>query len=200
MQAGVAANKFSSGLAAFSNVFTLLRNKTLTIREIAIFFVLACCGGGIGALITSRLSEQMMNVVAIVLLTLAFVLSISKIEMKQVNQKQSSSTFTYIILVAVGAYDGGFLRYFTFLEARNFVHEGGTIHACLNFWKLSRGIYYLHPNGIFSLGVSHTTRYRFIDRGTGCHETAATHFSCDGSGDLSTPHTIFDQNILIYIL
>jgi hypothetical protein len=78
VQIGVATNKFSSGIASFSSVVTLLRKSALTLKQTLRYVCIALSGGVVGALFSSHLKEETMNRVAIVLLILVLLISMRK--------------------------------------------------------------------------------------------------------------------------
>lgn len=112
IQVGIATNKFSSGIAAFTSVSYLLKNKHLTAKMIAINVLIAFLGGICGALITSSLSEKTMNLIALVLLAFALFVTfknnnwVSTVEVKPIQSSNSLSSRIISFFIAV--YDGGF--------------------------------------------------------------------------------------------
>ncbi|WP_419865891.1 sulfite exporter TauE/SafE family protein [Ureibacillus xyleni] len=112
IQTSIATNKFSSGVAAFSSVFYLLHQKQLSLKTISQNVVIAILGGVAGALVTTHLSEKTMNVIAMLLLFFAFVVSVKNkgwIEKTQGDpQKSIHGRRTSFVLFSIAAYDGGF--------------------------------------------------------------------------------------------
>jgi uncharacterized protein len=108
VQIGIATNKFSSGIASLSSVFTLIKHKAITWQQTSRYLFVAIIGGIIGALITSHLNERMMNLAAIFLLIFALMISLQRWDWE--NRKQAFSTrkmdrlWTFLIAI----YDGGF--------------------------------------------------------------------------------------------
>jgi uncharacterized protein len=111
IQMGIATNKFSSGIAALTSVSYLLKSKQLKGKTIFINVSIAFLGGICGALITSSISEKIMNVIALTLLVFALIVTIknknwtSTVEGK--IQKADSIT-SRIIPFFIAVYDGGF--------------------------------------------------------------------------------------------
>jgi uncharacterized protein len=113
IQTGIATNKFSSGIAAFTSVTYLLKNKQLDATTIFINMVIAFLGGISGALITTSLSEKTMNVVALILLAFALIVTFKNnnwisaaIDVKDSNK--ASGLASRIITFFIAVYDGGF--------------------------------------------------------------------------------------------
>lgn len=65
IQTSIATNKFSSGVAAFSSIVYLIQHKHLKAKMIIKVVIVAFLGGIGGALLTSYVSEQTMNKMAI---------------------------------------------------------------------------------------------------------------------------------------
>lgn len=107
---GIATNKFSSGIAALTSVSYLLKNKYLDGKTICINVSVALLGGVCGALITASMSEKSMNVIALILLVFALMVTLRS--KKWVSSVEGSSNNTSIasriIPFFIAAYDGGF--------------------------------------------------------------------------------------------
>ncbi|MGP7819329.1 sulfite exporter TauE/SafE family protein [Niallia sp. 01092] len=111
IQTSIATNKFSSGIAAFSSVFYLIRHKQLTIKSIINNLLIAFLGGIGGALLTSHIHEETMNITALILLCFALIVTIKNKKRKEnihVPKKHSSNKIKLYIPFFVAAYDGGF--------------------------------------------------------------------------------------------
>jgi uncharacterized membrane protein YfcA len=112
IQVGIATNKFSSGIAALTSVSYLLKNKHLTAKMIAINVLIAFLGGICGALITSSLSEKTMNMIALLLLAFALIVTfknnnwVTTVDMNSIQNSNSLSSRIISFFIAV--YDGGF--------------------------------------------------------------------------------------------
>lgn len=107
----IATNKFSSGIAALTSIIYLLRKKLLSIKLILVNVCLALAGGVVGAVITSKITENSMNITALILLLFAFVVLIMNSKwVSAVENKESerSSKQGFVIPILVAAYDGGF--------------------------------------------------------------------------------------------
>lgn len=105
----VAVNKFATGLSAFTNVLTFLFKKQITFKSILPLILTAITGGIIGAFLATRLSEQLMNIIACGLLIFALVIVMKSKQFilngaKQNNPQKSNLIVPFIISI----YDGGF--------------------------------------------------------------------------------------------
>ncbi|WP_449621077.1 sulfite exporter TauE/SafE family protein [Robertmurraya sp. Marseille-Q9965] len=110
IQMGIAANKFSSGIAALTSVFYLLKNRHLTIKLIIINFCVAISGGIIGALITTHISEQTMNILAFIILIFALFITLKNKDWVSSTEgivKENTLKSKYNPFL-IAAYDGGF--------------------------------------------------------------------------------------------
>ncbi|AIE58696.1 sulfite exporter TauE/SafE family protein [Bacillus methanolicus] len=110
IQIGIATNKFSSGIAALTSVSYLLKNKHLSTKTIIMNVCIAFTGGISGALITSHITEKTMNIIALILLIFALIITfknkqwISSVEGKAKDTTIASNAIPFFI----AAYDGGF--------------------------------------------------------------------------------------------
>lgn len=110
IQIGIATNKFSSGIAALTSISYLLKNKHLSAKIIIMNVCIAFAGGISGALITSQITEQTMNIVALILLIFALVITlknkqwVSSVEGKAKDIRIVTNAMPFFI----AAYDGGF--------------------------------------------------------------------------------------------
>jgi uncharacterized protein len=112
IQTGIATNKFASGLGSFSSLIYTLKKKDFNYSLIFQFILVSFIGGGIGAFITSMLEEQVMNIVALILLSgslwLTFASKKWKKESHETNGIQQQTILDKSILTGIGVYDGGF--------------------------------------------------------------------------------------------
>ncbi|MEH7460166.1 TSUP family transporter [Bacillus sp. JJ1127] len=110
IQIGIATNKFSSGIAALTSIFYLLKNKHLSVKTIIVNVCIAMIGGMSGALITSHVTEQTMSTMALILLLFALIITlknkqwVSSVEGKAKDTTIVSNAMPFFI----AAYDGGF--------------------------------------------------------------------------------------------
>jgi uncharacterized protein len=111
IQAGIATNKFSAGLASLTSITYLLKNKELDVKTIIVSTIfISSIGGVIGARITSSIREKKMNAIALVLLLFALFVSlqnkqwVSSVE----NKKKKSGIISKILSFSIAIYDGGF--------------------------------------------------------------------------------------------
>ncbi|MFJ8530992.1 sulfite exporter TauE/SafE family protein [Bacillus sp. NPDC094106] len=110
IQVGIATNKFSSGIAALTSIFYLLKNKHLSVKTIIVNVCIAMIGGMSGALITSHVTEQTMNIMALILLIFALIITLkNKQWVSSVEEKSKDTTIvSNTVPFFIAAYDGGF--------------------------------------------------------------------------------------------
>jgi len=109
IHATVAVNKFATGISALSNVVSFLIKGHLSLKKFTPLMMISSLGGVSGAFLATRLSEQVMNVVACVFLIFAFfiVLSSNKFMVKDIKETEELP-INKLIPFAVSIYDGGF--------------------------------------------------------------------------------------------
>lgn len=107
----IATNKFSSGIASMSSVFVLLKKKELTMERVKSLIISSIIGGGLGAVITSFLPENLLNIIAIVLLVFAFIVSVQSRKWYNIEPNHTNSHMKIspkVMSFLIGVYDGGF--------------------------------------------------------------------------------------------
>ncbi len=108
VHAAIGANKVSNTFSSFSSFFYLLKKKEVSMRESLWIFPVSLGGGITGGLIATQLTEPVMHLLAVILLTIALVLSFitnnhfSGTKPLRLNFKSSTG------LYAIGMYDGLF--------------------------------------------------------------------------------------------
>lgn len=73
VHSAIGANKVANTVSSFSSFFVIYKNKEVTVKEALTVVPLSLTGGITGGVIASYLKEEWMIVIAIVLLTFAFV-------------------------------------------------------------------------------------------------------------------------------
>lgn len=101
----IAANKFSNTVSSFSSVFILVKQKEVRLKEMYNIVPVALLGGMTGALIAQILTEKIFTVLAIFLLSFAFILNLIK---KPITEKNSLFSKLYPYLFGISVYDGMF--------------------------------------------------------------------------------------------
>lgn len=108
VHSAIGANKVSNTVSSLSSFLVILRSKDVSMKE-ALSVLVFCLGGGVlGGLIASYLSGSILTIIAIILLSFAFVTSFLSngnfdgTEQFKVNNKSGSA------LVGIGIYDGMF--------------------------------------------------------------------------------------------
>ncbi|MER1988036.1 MAG: sulfite exporter TauE/SafE family protein [Solibacillus sp.] len=105
----VAVNKFATGISAFTNVLTFLIKKQITFKSILPLILTATFGGVVGAFLATRLSEQLMNIIACILLIFALIIVITSKQFILNGAKQDNPQPTNLIApFIISIYDGGF--------------------------------------------------------------------------------------------
>jgi uncharacterized membrane protein YfcA len=111
IQVGIATNKFSSGVASFTSILYLLKNKIFTIRALIAIVLAAFVGGIVGAIATTSVSEQTMNVTALLLLVFALFVTMRNKKWVSAVAKEPNGKPTILSKVVpffIAIYDGGF--------------------------------------------------------------------------------------------
>ncbi|MFD1737900.1 sulfite exporter TauE/SafE family protein [Bacillus salitolerans] len=110
IQVGIATNKFSSGIASFTSILYLIKNKLFSIRVMIQVIIIAFFGGTVGAILTSSVSEQTMNIVALILLVFALLITLKNKQLMNTvtNTNQVSSSWSRVAPFMIAVYDGGF--------------------------------------------------------------------------------------------
>ncbi len=108
MHSAIGANKVSNTVSSLSSFLVIFKSKEVSMKE-ALSVLMFCLGGGIlGGLIASFLSGSMLTIIAILLLSFAFVTSFLSngnfdgTEQFNVNYKSGPA------LIGIGMYDGMF--------------------------------------------------------------------------------------------
>lgn len=109
IHATVAVNKFATGISSFTNVLTLIFKKKVALKKMLPFMIMACFGGITGAFLATRLSEQIMNIMACFILTFSFIMVLKNnrkmgIDVNDDYKKKPS----FITPFFISMYDGGF--------------------------------------------------------------------------------------------
>jgi uncharacterized protein len=113
IQLGIATNKFSTMVGAFSSIISLMKNKQLDGRSIFINVFVAMLGGITGALVTSSLSEKSMNLIALILLAFALVVTLKSKDWVSSSQKAVNKKGPFakaIMPFFITVYDGVSVR------------------------------------------------------------------------------------------
>ncbi|MBE1556248.1 sulfite exporter TauE/SafE family protein [Sporosarcina limicola] len=108
VHSAIGANKVSNTVSSLSSFLVIYKNKEVTVKEALTVVPISLAGGVTGGVIASFLKEEWMIVIAIVLLTFAFITSFlgkadfDGSEAFHVNKKSAAS------LYGIGIYDGVF--------------------------------------------------------------------------------------------
>ncbi|EON73084.1 permease [Lysinibacillus sphaericus OT4b.31] len=105
----VAVNKFATGVSALSNVITFILKRNISIQTVMPLIIISSFGGVMGAFLATRLSEQLMNVVACVILIFTFFIVLKSNKFLAANEKESEVQQTSLTIpFLISMYDGGF--------------------------------------------------------------------------------------------
>lgn len=139
----IATNKFSSGIASLSSLFVLLKTKELNKKIMKSYIISSIIGGGIGALVTSILPEKWLNIIAICLLIIAFIVSIQSKKLYSNLQADNTNTTnnrsSKVMSFFIGMYDGGFgpgsstFSILYFIKSKNTYVKATQMSRVLNF-------------------------------------------------------------------
>ena len=109
IHATIAVNKFATGVSSFSTIILFVIKKKVSLKWMAPLMAIACAGGISGAILTTRLSEQTMNIVAcVVLIAMFFLVLKGNKHLVTEDQTIEPAKPTYISPFFIGMYDGGF--------------------------------------------------------------------------------------------
>lgn len=103
----IAVNKFATGVSSFVSVCSLIIKRQISLKAMLPFMAVAAFGGVSGAFIATRITEQTLNVIACIILTVAFLFVLKQ----QMNKKVISDTddvksISLIPPFFIGLYDG----------------------------------------------------------------------------------------------
>jgi len=108
IHSAIGANKVSNTISSFTSLFHLYRKKQISIRQSFWIIPVSIIGGISGGWLASKLSEEKMSMIAIILLILAFITSFigkgSFSGKKALKPNKLSITGLY----SIGLYDGMF--------------------------------------------------------------------------------------------
>lgn len=150
----IGVNKFASVVACLANVLQIIRGKLISEKTLISAAVFGIIGGIVGGIIASNMEEQTLNVVVIILLFFALVLTIVRkpTELKDNRGLQHSSpliqkVLTYMIAVYDGFFGPGaatlaiiaFLqrgyRYIEAVHLTRIILLGSNAGAMIIFWE-----------------------------------------------------------------
>lgn len=104
----IATAKFANMISSFSTFIQLFKQKQFTLKQITILIPFAALGGTIGALITNIMSENTMTIIAVILLSGAFILAIIRKPQVKENNEWKLPKKILPTLFGISVYDGMF--------------------------------------------------------------------------------------------
>lgn len=109
IHATIAANKFATGISSLSTIIGFVLRKKVSLKKMIPLMSVTCIGGISGAFLTTRLSEQTMNIVAcIVLIFMFFLVLKGNKHLVTENDEGNEQKTSMISPFFIGIYDGGF--------------------------------------------------------------------------------------------
>lgn len=114
IHATVAINKFATGVSSLSAVLVLTLKKKVQIKQMLLLMLVAGIGGVSGAFLATRLSEQIMNLVACVVLIAMFIVVLKTnttgvvSELQDAELEDTKKQKKLLAPFFIGIYDGGF--------------------------------------------------------------------------------------------
>lgn len=108
VHSAIGANKVSNTISSLSSFLVILKKKEVSTKE-ALLVLIFCLGGGIlGGLIASFLSGSALTLIAIILLSFAFVTSFMNTGNFEGTEQFHASKKSGAALIGIGMYDGMF--------------------------------------------------------------------------------------------
>lgn len=108
IHSAIGANKVSNVVSSFFSFLTLYRRKQVTFKESYWIIPVSLCGGVTGGWIATRLPAEDLYLVAIILLTFAFLTSFIKKSVSTGSKSLELTPFSGTGLFGIGIYDGLF--------------------------------------------------------------------------------------------
>jgi len=108
VHSAIGANKVSNTVSSFSSFLVIYKNKEVTVKEALTVVPISLAGGVTGGVIASFLKEEWMIVIAIILLTFAFISSFLGKADFDGNESFRATKKSATSLYGIGIYDGVF--------------------------------------------------------------------------------------------
>ncbi|MFC5589590.1 sulfite exporter TauE/SafE family protein [Sporosarcina soli] len=108
VHSAIGANKVSNTVGSFSSFFMIYREKEVTVKEALTVVPIGLAGGITGGIIASHLKEEWMIVIAVVLLSFAFITSFLGKADFDGNERFQFTKKSAASLYGIGIYDGVF--------------------------------------------------------------------------------------------
>jgi len=108
VHSAIGANKVSNTVSSFSSFLVIYKNKEVTVKEALTVVPISLAGGVTGGVIASFLKEEWMIVIAIILLTFAFISSFLGKADFDGNESFRATNKSASSLYGIGIYDGVF--------------------------------------------------------------------------------------------
>ncbi|PLR87238.1 sulfite exporter TauE/SafE family protein [Bacillus sp. V33-4] len=120
----IASAKFSNIFSSFSSFFVLLKRKHISFKSAIKTAPFALGGGVCGGLLANSISDKTMTIAAIILLSIAFILTFVKKPQQQEITSAETGTDIYPYLFGISVYDGMFGPGQATLLMYTYLHKG----------------------------------------------------------------------------
>jgi uncharacterized protein len=131
----IATAKFSNMFSSFSSFYTLVKQKELTWKNVSNLIPFALFGGFAGGLLANSFTENTMNMMAIILLSSAFIISLLKKPIPSGKGIWKLPKKSYPSLMGISVYDGMFGPGQATLLMYTFLQNGATYLQALAFTR-----------------------------------------------------------------
>jgi len=108
VHSAIGANKVSNTISSLSSFLVIFRRKEVTMKEAGAVLIFCLVGGILGGLVASLLSGEVLTMIAIVLLSFAFIMSFINAGNFDGTNIFKANKKTGAALVGIGMYDGMF--------------------------------------------------------------------------------------------
>ncbi len=132
----IAANKFSNTFSSFSSFYTLWKRKEVRLKLGLSILPYTIIGGILGALLASFLSEDILLIVALVLLMAATALNILKSRLHSQKSDDTPPQLFYPTYIGIGAFDGLFGPGQATLLMHSFLNAGYSFLTSIGLTRL----------------------------------------------------------------
>ncbi len=161
IHATVAVNKFATGISSLSNVISFVIKGHVSLKKYIPLILVSSLGGVSGAFLATRLSEQIMGIVACISLIFAFitVLFSNKLIVKDKKETQEQP-INKLIPFAISIYDGGFgpgsaLMNITYFLKKHYIYiKAVELARIISFSSCTGAFLFYYFTGIVNWGIA----------------------------------------------
>lgn len=108
IHSAIGANKVGSVFSSLANVVQIVSQKEMATKYIKKVFILGLVGGGIGGALAVISTEEVMTIIALILMIFAFIMSFMKGNMFGLRVEPILDKKTSAQIIGIGIYDGMF--------------------------------------------------------------------------------------------